>query len=396
MKPSARPIPSIREEMKERLPRWSQPFLTWLTGRAHHGQKPIWSSTSFSQTLSAFTCLYGGAFAVYFSLHQGGWLPWMVIPIAWIFMAGAARKIQVTLVHQCAHNNFSGSRKLDRWFAEVFGSLILVDNFDNYIYEHVRIHHTKKLGSEVDPDCRFLLQLGFTPDKSKKQLWSQLFRTLVSPHYHLGFIKARLKANFVTAPLQRKLISASITFIALSLIIKFSLWTSFLFGWLLPLFFFYHMAALLNFSSLHFWLKEVDENLKSKQKLCMFTAGRFLGETLPLKELTGIRKYFAWTRWCFRMFFIHLPSRLGVLSGDLPVHDYHHRHPHCSDWANYLYTRQWDIDSGLVGWSEPYEENWGLKNCIDAVFTSMTTSKIEIDQSSYKQTEDMPAVALSG
>jgi hypothetical protein len=148
-------------------------------------------------------------------------------------------------------------------------------------------------------------------------------------------------------------------------------WSAYFWAAVFPLTILYHNAALLNFSSLHLWLKPKVAGISSKENMCHLTAGRFLGAPFPGSATSGNRAL-ATARWAASMLLIHLPSRIAVLSGDLPVHDYHHRHPRCSTWADYIYTRQWDIDAGTPGWETPYTENWGLITAIGAVFTGLS------------------------
>ena len=76
----------------------------------------------------------------------------------------------------------------------------------------------------------------------------------------------------------------------------------------------------------------------------------------------------AWIRWIAATLFYHLPSRLLVVVGDLPNHDYHHRYPSTPHWTTAAYARQHDIDTGPEG--PPYQEVWGMGAAIDRVFSS--------------------------
>jgi hypothetical protein len=336
-----------------------------MTGKPLRGQRPLWSSGWKIHLASALLGLFGGAAVAVAAWDHGG--PWLaLVPVAWLFMMGAARKIQVTLVHQCAHFNFTRDKERDREWGEVLGALILVDNFDSYYYEHVQIHHTKQLGSELDPDCRFLLQLGIQPGMTREALWRRLLFTTISPRFHGLFLRARLRANFIAASKPRRIVSSVLYATVLAVITANHWMVPFVVGWVIPVFGLYHIAALLNFSSLHFWLRPANPGT-AKHRLIGFTAGRFLGEALP--ETTGPLEL---SRWVLRMLCLHLPTRIAVLSGDLPVHDYHHRYPRCLDWGNYVYTRQWDSEAGCPGWPAGYTENWGLVNSIDAVFEGLS------------------------
>jgi hypothetical protein len=359
-----------------RLPRAFQPSLTWLTGKPHRGQTPLWKSSSLTQTVSALLSLAGGVMLAGWGYSRGGFA-FVLIPVGWLLIAGAARKIQVTLIHQCAHFDFSGNKQVDVLIGNILGLLVWVDHFENYFNDHILIHHTKQLGSAVDPDCKFLLELGFSQDLSKRELWHKLWATMVSPRFHYIFARSRFHSNLMRGARARVIAGWCILAMGTPLAIHFWGWSTLVVAWLIPIFAVYHIAALLNFSSLHFWLSPQPEHYSFKQKLCAMTAGRFMGERPPAQHLTGAPWILAWTKWWLRLFFIHLPLRVCVVPGDLPVHDYHHRHPLNKNWAEYLFLRQRDIEAGCPRWEIPYSENWGLYNCIDRVFTRM--SKVEIN-----------------
>ena len=77
--------------------------------------------------------------------------------------------------------------------------------------------------------------------------------------------------------------------------------------------------------------------------------------------------------WWLRLFVIHLPSRMLVLVGDAPCHDYHHRRPKAKDWSNYIFARQKEVVSLPPG-APPFTEVWGVAAAIDATFHSLTVA----------------------
>lgn len=355
----------VRESMRV-LPFWSQPFLTWLTGKAHQGQNPLWASKPILQASTAVLSVVGGVAGSIYLLNIGS-LALLGIPVCWLFTVGGARKIQVMINHQCTHYRFSGKKGWDRNIAQVLSTLIFVDNFDSYFREHIHIHHTKKLGSPIDPECAFVLSLGFKPGASKQELWKHLLKVMLSPSYHGRFIFSRYQANFVNPSHARVAASICWTLLIVILTLSCNAYLALAIGWLVPITVLYHVAALLNFSSLHFWLKESSPQQGTKARLTGLTAGRFCGEAVPEGK-----NPLHWAAWFTRMACYHLPVRIAVLAGDLPVHDYHHRYPRCPQWPDHLYTRQWDIDAGTPGWDLPYSEVWGLHNAVGGVFESLS------------------------
>jgi hypothetical protein len=110
----------------------------------------------------------------------------------------------------------------------------------------------------------------------------------------------------------------------------------------------------------------------NKCRLGRLTFGRFVGEPIPSRDLPPGQWLWAWGRWLFRLFALHMPTRLCVLPGDLCQHDWHHRHPR-GDWSNAGYERQRDLAAGCPGWPEPYREVWGLGHAIDMVFAGLAS-----------------------
>lgn len=237
----------------------------------------------------------------------------------------------------------------------------MLQDHDGYYADHVTVHHSKQLATLDDPDLKFLLTLGFLPGMSRKELWTKLVKTCFSPRFHYLFIRARLRANFKTPPLYRRLMTVAYNGLVLAFVGLTNSWFIFLWSWIFPLTLLYHCAALFQFVYEHRWLQETDPDEPAKLVIARSTSGRFLGEPAPSVSVGSPlhHRIVAWSRWLIRMALIHLPARVFVLPGELPAHDYHHRHPR-GDWANAFYSRQRDLDAGCPGWPEGYTEVWGL------------------------------------
>jgi len=72
------------------------------------------------------------------------------------------------------------------------------------------------------------------------------------------------------------------------------------------------------------------------------------------------------------MLTVHLFTRVFVLVGDAPCHDYHHRRPASRRWASYIHERQKDCDQGCVGFPANYIDTWGLFEAIDSMLESLS------------------------
>jgi hypothetical protein len=180
---------------------------------------------------------------------------------------------------------------------------------------------------------------------------------LFDPKFHWLFIKARLKANFIDAPLYRRSMSAIFALITISLVSITHSWLTYLIVWVFPLTILYHMSALAQFTSEHLWLSDSDDNTTKSH-------ARFCGEAPPSSKSVQ-----AWSIWWLKIAFYHLPVRIAVLCAELMVHDIHHNHPKQDKegWTNIIYERQRLVEAGLVTTAE----YWGLHAAINAVFENL-------------------------
>ncbi len=199
---------------------------------------------------------------------------------------------------------------------------------------------------------------------STKPYWRKLAKTIVSPQFHWFFLKARLKANFVDAPLYRRCMSIVSIAVILSIVTFTHTWMTFLVAWVFPLTFLYHISALCQICSEHLWGSTESIEIKSH--------GRFCGEEPPLE---GNAK--AWLIWWCKMLFYHLPVRVAVLSDpEISPHDHHHSYPKDDkDWPNAIYNRQHQVDAGAE-----YREFWGIHNAMDSVFYNLAEQPALFDE----------------
>jgi len=367
--PTAR---NIREEMRF-FPNYLQPILTWVTGKPLEDEQPIIKLTPWLYLIFAIIAVAFPGIMTMYLLDLGGiWL--CFVPLLWIIQVGGARTIQVTILHHCVHYNFSANKTIDRWIAEIASTILVIQDFSGYQFDHVSIHHSKKLATIEDPDLRFLITLGFLPSMSKKDLWINLYKTILSPRFHFLFFRARISANYKSSKGYRRMMF----WVYLATLIIVIYWFSspsglikFTFGWFIPLTIIYHIAALLQFVCEHKWLNVSDK--KGRLKLARLTSGRFMGEAIPISSVDKTKQLYKWIKWGAKMLFIHIPFRIFVMVGDLPAHDWHHRHPKDHDWTIASYARQQDLNLGCPGWPEIYSEVWGLSNAIESVFNVLSS-----------------------
>ncbi|HTQ13155.1 MAG TPA: fatty acid desaturase [Rhizomicrobium sp.] len=298
------------------------------------------------------------------------------MPVLLIAVTGRFRTQQVTFAHHAVHHAVSKRwRKSNRWLAHITTAISLSQNPDEYRHDHVKIHHCKpKFTTEEDPDAAFLHQLGFRPGLGKRELYVLLAKTIVSPSYHLTFLNARFRSSLITcSPMHRRFVLAWMAILAVTAM-SMPFWV-FALSILAPLFPLYHISALLQFLTEHKW-RVTKTGPSDSDDYASRCVGRFCLVTPPPRGLTGRQAAAAWAVWAIRMI-PPLMFRLGVLVGDMPVHDHHHlvgylsmeggsRHE-LENWTIAVFERQRAINSGAsLGLEE--RETYDVKSQLEWVF----------------------------
>jgi hypothetical protein len=361
------PLFDVRKSMDRPALRWAAHPLTWIAGKPLPGQVPLFGSP-WSQLATALLLLtagfIGGAAIV---LSRAPWF-WLCLPLCWLLVTSAARKMQVMQIHHCSHGTMVRSKFLNRWIAEILSTMIWAQDYTTYQKDHVTKHHTSDFATLDDPDVLTLKRLlKIEPGMSKAQLWKQLGRGLVSPRLHLMFLAFRLRSNFKSCPNDRKLCSALYLAGIMALATFTGHWAVLFWAWVFPLTIPYQTSAVLQFCSRHFWLQPKEAGEGGRHFIARLTVGRFSGEAAPEANLPWGKAILAWSKWTGKMLTWHLFWRMFVLVNSLPEHDWHHRFPKGHDWAIGPYARQRDLDAGHAGWP-PYEEVWGFWNSVDLAF----------------------------
>lgn len=192
--------------------------------------------------------------------------------------------------------------------------------------------------------------------QSKTQAyWDRMREVVCSPKFHLFFLNARFKANFIDAPFYRRLMSIAFAIIIISIVTITHTWLTFLVAWVFPLTILYHISALCQIASEHLWGSTGSKESKSH--------GRFCGEQPPQSN-----DFSEWSIWWCKMLFYHLPVRLAIFSDpSIGPHDNHHEESKDDrDGANAIYNRQRQVQAG-----KEYCEYWGLHNAMEAVFLNL-------------------------
>lgn len=360
----------VRESMRV-LPGFLQPFLTWLTCKPLP-EEESWNLRAIHHLVSSVLPLVlGVGIGIVAVTLSGFWL--LLLPVGWLLTVHAIRMLRSVVVHQCAHSNFLASQRVNDFIGEAVSVVTLTQNYLPYKREHITGHHSVKHMTVDDPTVAFLLRMvGVRAGMSRDDLWSLMLMKMFSPAFHLRFMGIRLLSNVKDASTGH--IASVVLFWGslLAVTAATGTWMQFLLAWMLPLTILLHMAECLRLSGKHCFPEPVTVK-RGQQQPGAFTHGIFVGERVPESTLPPLRKMSAWAVWWLRLFVIHLPSRMLVLVGDAPCHDYHHRRPKAKDWSNYIFARQKEVVSLPPG-APPFTEVWGVAAAIDATFHSLTVA----------------------
>ncbi|WP_224364176.1 fatty acid desaturase [Hyalangium versicolor] len=362
----------VRQDL-QRFPGFTQPFWTWLTGKALPGQRPLMASGPWSYLASTLL-----TFAAGFALSAWSVLrspPWQVLGVVlgWALTLNGARNMALVLVHQCGHFRFTKNPKVDRFVGECLSTLLFSQDLESYRWDHAHLHHgAKTFTTEQDPVLTFIRRFGFREGMTRRQLWLHTFKTLFSPYFHGSYLLSRFRYNLFKTRGWRRLGAWThvALWVALMLLVQ-GMWKAWLLGFAVPVFFFYHQSAFLELLTEHAWFIPKASSESVRDHLATRCWGRFCASPLPPRGLPIHRWLYQWSQWWLAMAVYHLPMRFLVLVGDAPHHDFHHRHPGTLDWPDSAYARQSDIDSGHRGWPA-YWDIWGFHVAVNYVFDALS------------------------
>ncbi len=357
----------VRESMAK-LPWWTQYFLTWLTGHALDGQRPVIRLSPVIRLLFVIVqCGLTFASVTYVFESSPEYL-WLVLPVYWILMTGGLRSLQLVYGHHAVHNALSKNKLINNVCAIACTTIPLVMNENDYRHTHISHHKFKTFCTSDDDDSKFLMQLGFRPGLSRRQLWMRFLLAPINPVFHWRFLVGRFRSNFTASSVsQTKRLCNLIWFGAISIYSLIYGLQAFLLLILIPMFFLYNFSALINFMTEHSWMNE-DGAVRSQEQYNSKCWGRFCGQRYPIQG-----RWWNKVGWWTLMLFYHLPVRLFALVGDVTVHDVHHLYSYPKnrfEWVYDIYRRQFLLANDPHGMAD--RELWGLYKTIDSVFVGMS------------------------
>ena len=352
-----------------RFPAWTQHFWTWQTGRALPGQQPLlrhtWASYLAVTILLFLSGLAVSTVAV--ALMPPLWFLWLLV--GWTLTVTGERMLVLVIAHQALHRRFSGSAASDLFWGEAATVLSVFHTLGAFKEEHFDNHHRREIfATEADPPAHFLLDLGLRPGMSRRALWRRAWTVFLSPAFYFRGFLGRLRSNLGARGWR---LAAFVAWVGFWCSLPF--WFPngllvLLLAFVIPVIPFAQLSALLDRLGEHEWLAPRDPAMGHRFYTAANTAARFCGAPVPARSLPAGEQLGAWVRWTAATLFYHLPSRLLVVVGDLPNHDYHHRYPSTPEWTTVAYARQRDIDGGPEG--PPYHEIWGMGAAVDRLFRS--------------------------
>lgn len=358
------------------FPKWSQPIWTLLTGKPLKNEKPLIKSTPAQQLFLDVIIAIILAIVFYNLIRQEeglfNYLKYILVPFFSLYFTGFFRKLQVVYGHHAIHLNLFKNKQLNVTASKIFTIISISQNEIEYKEDHLNHHKNTIFTTKDDADANLLYKFGIFSGKSKKTLLMQLAKTVFSWKFHLHFLLLRIKSNF-----KRNILANLIVIVWLIILLAvfptlFGFYFTF-FVFLLPLTLLYQISAILQFSTEHVWLvgQAPHKNLEKYAARCI---GRFCGGVVPDTKIS-FRNLLRWIRWWLQTIFIHIPTRMTVLVGDLPAHDWHHLAPaikqSSKNWHIAIYERQRAIDNDN-SLNMENRECWGLFSMLDYVFIRMS------------------------
>ena len=361
--------------MKEQLPQWLQPFLTWLTAKPAPGEvAKIIPGASFVRSAVLWSL---GGFVVTMadveSFMPGQLLFWVLLAMGMIATTCGLGLFQVVVFHHCSHGTIFKNRDMNRRIGKLVSSILLFKHFDLYQRGHMVHHSANKLFTVEDEFTDFVMETcGLAPSLEKRELWRRILLDLASPRFHGKFLWRRLCVSLHSHDRYHNL--CGIAFYTLMFGIAW--WTGCLeavmIAWVIPVTILLQVATVFRILCEHrFPAAEVIER-RGKEFVCLATAAVFPGAMPPAASATTMKGILAWLLWWANMLTVQLFVRLFVLVGDAPCHDFHHRRPAAKRWTDYIHARQADADAGCPGFPVNYIETWGLFRAINENLESMS------------------------
>lgn len=363
-----------RDEMARRLPGAVQPFLTWLTALPAPGAGNVRSGPTRHIVAAVAWLVAGTGLSAAIIARRGGLV--VLLPLGMVATTAGMGLLQAVIYHHCAHGTVLATRRANRALGRFLSLLLIIKDFDVYQREHMAHHNPKKLLEGDDEFAGYLSRfIGIVPGMSRREAWRRVLWSFVAPGFHARLMAARLAACFGAAGTRDR--AARLGF-WLS-IVAASAWLGALLplvvAWFIPAAILFQIATTLRVLAEHRFPEDEVMALRDRGFIARATAGVFPGAAVPRVAEGSSAAAAAWTVWWLKMLTVHLFSRVFVLVGDAPAHDYHHRRPGSREWANHIEARRRDQARGSPGFPANYIGTLGLVRAIDENLASIASAR---------------------
>jgi hypothetical protein len=336
-------------------------FSSWLTGKPNSKNNEKSMLNWLTYTILVTSAFALGLFAVLFGENL------LVQVVGGLMVFAASRRFAAVIVHQAVHHRLTGVEVLDMLIGEFCSILSFSQDFKSYQHDHCVLHHSPNtFATPEDPILIFLERCGLRHGMRKSELILGMWSCALSPVFHLKFIAKRVKHNLdVRRPVRALL---AVTYLSA---LGYMFYTSSNISGAVVLFvsiiILYQVSAFIEICSEHLWFGNTSERRNTPYFYADISWGRFCGLQYPSAK----GNVFVW--YLINIFY-HLPTRLFILVGDLPQHDFHHRHPLVENWVDARALRNKAIQN--LDDDEPqYIEIWGIHNAISIVFEQLSQSE---------------------
>lgn len=358
-----------RRLMEERLPRSVQPFLSWLTAKPASWESPRRLSAPHHIALGFGLTGIGALLGLALASAGGPWF--LLLPLALVLTTSGLGRLQAVVLHHAAHGTVLASRAANRLLGRFISAFLLIKRFDDYQREHMLHHSASKLLTDEDEFAQFMFgMMRLEPGLPLASLRRRVALTLASPVFHLRWFALRLRACLLCGDGRHAALAGAIWIPQLALAAASGHLAAWLLAWVLPVTVLYQLATAGRVLCEHRFPDEALIRARGKEFVCLATTGVFAGRA---PTASGTR---SWILWWGEMLSVHLLSRLLVLVGDAPCHDYHHRRPASRKWADYMHARHQDAEEGCPGYPINYVDSWGLLGTIDRNLATLSRAKL--------------------
>jgi hypothetical protein len=302
--------------------------------------------------------------------QRGGLLA--LLPFGMVATTSGMGLLQAVVYHHCAHGTVLATRRGNRTMGKFISLLLLIKDFDVYQKEHFAHHSPRRLLTDDDEFLSYLLRfIGIAPGMPRPALRRRVLKSFFSPAFHARLLAARLTGCLVTCSAADRTARAVFWGSILAGAYLAGAMAPLLIAWFVPAVILFQIATSLRVLAEHRFADGDAMALRDHRFIARTTAGVFPGAAVPRIAAGKIAALAEWTIWWGKMMTVHLFSRVFVLVGDAPAHDYHHRHPGSPDWASYIHARSRDRALGCPGFAVDYIGTLGLFQAIDENLASL-------------------------